>query len=314
MTSYAEQLQDALAAVRIHDPATFSWLGRRRRVLPSRLDPCITDAEQRRILLAGIQASLYVSFYCHGRVMHAPLGRADRPADRDLVAALAYANAGRGGWDGGWRLERLEGDVAVASRDVRIRVGNTRRRTIGNDRIEVRRPNGLQALSPGHYMALSDAPMPDGAVVRAYFNVPPVAAAALVGVVTRRLNREARAFRLKVGSHPATLARCDGAVLFLPAAPFDPQAVRELAAATPLRSRVPAFTFRVAPGTGLAEGGDDSFGMLRCGVVAEGVIRAWEQGAQHPPARLQVVRAAFEEAGIDLTAPYRDPGFQPHVL
>jgi HopA1 effector protein family len=316
MTPYLEQLGDALAAIRIHDRFSYSWLGRRTCVLPARLRPYVSDAELRRILHARVRESLYTSFYCHGRAMPAPLGRAQRQADPELTRSLERANAGNGGWDAGWTLERLEGDVAIASRELRVRAGPDRRRAAADGRIELRRPKGLGALSPGHYMALSDASMPDGAVVRVYWNTPPASAPRLLGALTERLNRDAIAFRMKVASHPATLARCDGAVLYVPIGQFDERTIRDLAATIPLRHHVPAFTLQAAPGVGLAEDGGDgeSFGLLRCGSLAEGLLRAREHRARGHAARLRVVLDTLEESGVDPAAPYRDPRLVPHVL
>ncbi len=78
-----------------------------------------------------------------------------------------------------------------------------------------------------------------------------------------------------------------------------------------LKRPVPALTKRIAPGVGLAEdpeGGNDSFGMHRCRLLAEGLVRGWERGAESVEDRLAVVIETFEEAGIDPERPYLNPG------
>jgi hypothetical protein len=84
-----------------------------------------------------------------------------------------------------------------------------------------------------------------------------------------------------------------------------------------LRPRIPALTLELAPGVGLAEGTRDavSFGTHRCGLIAEAVVRAHEQGLTRPAARLAMVADRFAEAGVALDAPYREPALAGrHVL
>jgi hypothetical protein len=78
-----------------------------------------------------------------------------------------------------------------------------------------------------------------------------------------------------------------------------------------LKASTPAFTKPLAPGLGLSEdpaGGLDSFGMTRCGLLADAALRAAELGAVTIPERLDVVAARFAEDGIDLDAPYLNSG------
>ena len=63
-------------------------------------------------------------------------------------------------------------------------------------------------------------------------------------------------------------------------------------------------------GSGLAEdpGLRESFGQNRCRLVADAVIRAYEQGKKSLDERLQVVADRFAEANINLTEPFLSPG------
>ena len=72
----------------------------------------------------------------------------------------------------------------------------------------------------------------------------------------------------------------------------------------------PAFTKRLAPGLGLAEdfGDGGSFGLHRCGLLAEGVVAAREGGRGADDERLAVVVEHLRAAGVDPDAPYLRPG------
>ena len=72
---------------------------------------------------------------------------------------------------------------------------------------------------------------------------------------------------------------------------------------------MPVFTKRVAPGVALAEdpGTEESFGQNRCRVLAEGMIRAYEQRARSLDRRLRVVAESYAAEGISLTHPYLNP-------
>ena len=69
---------------------------------------------------------------------------------------------------------------------------------------------------------------------------------------------------------------------------------------------VPALTLSVAPGVGFAEdpGGVASFGMDRCGLIADGVERALDLGATSLEDRLALVAEAFRRSGADLDRPF----------
>jgi hypothetical protein len=77
-----------------------------------------------------------------------------------------------------------------------------------------------------------------------------------------------------------------------------------------LNPATPVFTKQLAPGLGLAEEPSEggSFGMHRCGLLADALIRASEHGATSLDDRLGVVAECFEEAGLSLDRPFLNPG------
>jgi class II lanthipeptide synthase len=154
-------------------------------------------------------------------------------------------------------------------------------------------------------------------VMRVYWNLRLAGVTALVRALTSLLNGRRVPFRLKLADHPRRLDRCDAAVLYVPLDAFDalraPLAKVASDVSAGLSPRVPAFALCLAPGMGVAEdvGNTESFGERRCALLAE----AAERGIKELDARLDVVAAVFEEAGISIDAPYRDPALEArHVL
>lgn len=323
MSRYREQAGAALRAVRILSPARYAWLGRASRPPSARIRAEMGERELRGQLVASVREELYASFYCHGRPVPARWGQSEPvAADPWLADALSRANRGRGGWEPGWRVERLEAtEVVVTSARLRARVAAGDCRTNDGELrpgspVDVRLPKELPALSPGFHTVLADAGAPAPAtapLVRVYWNVRRAGAPALVAAVSSRLNAQQVPFRLKIADHPLRLDRCDAAVLYLPGDAFaglEP-ALRQIAAAlTPrLRPFVPAFTQPLAPGVGLAEerGAAESFGERRCALLADAVVRVHERGIEPLGAQVEAVAERFAEDGIRLDAPYREP-------
>src|SRR4029077_15283272 len=95
----------------------------------------------------------------------------------------------------------------------------------------------------------------------------------------------------------------------------DVEAARDAIAATyralhgSLRPAVPLFTREIAPGLAFAESPPtrDSFGMHRCGVIAEGLVMAQQRGAVEPEARLTILRERLTDYGLELDRLERNP-------
>jgi hypothetical protein len=324
VSPYRGQVAAALAAVSLRGPLGYVWLGRPGRTLPAWLRDGMDDAERRAFLLSSVRGELYASFYCRGRVEPARW-REPQPVAGDpwLLEALAAANAGSGGWEPGWSIERIEGEVAVVrSPALRARVplsacraddGPPQPGADASLRLASERPG----LSPGH-LTLVGGEL-DGDVVRVYWHVIAAGAVELVRALTSRLEADGFAYRFKLAHHPLGFNRADAAVLYLRAEDFPPlrTALAGLAEALAhrLRPRVPAFTLPLAAGVGLAEDPGESFGEHRCRLLAEGILEAREHGARGRTARSERVMARFARAGVDIDAPYLEPAMEGrHVL
>jgi type III HopA1-like effector protein len=310
------RLRHALGAVRILWPGAFSFAG---RVFPG---PAATLVER-------LKTELYLGCYCQSlpAAGDVPPGAApeDTAAEREeLLQLLAAANASRERRLTGWRvLARLpDGRLAARRHDAVFTfpagglIDSGGGAPAPGAACDLLLPRESRRLDEEFYFAFGETPglqEDGGAIVRLYWNVGREGAPRLFAVLTRRLNRFRLPFQLKCANRPRQLARLDAAVLFVARRHY--RAVAEvLAGSYPdleplLGPETPLFTKRLAPGLGLAEEpGGESFGSGRCRLVAEGIWRAWLQGAEDLEPRLAAVAAEFRRAGLDLERPYLNPG------
>jgi hypothetical protein len=333
MSSFGDQVADALRAVRVTSPASFQWFGepaaRLRRGVRSALSP----SAARALLVTRLASELYESFFTHG----APAPRNAHGVDTGrsdpvFVAALSGANAGAGGWSDGWRVVDAYDDDVVVQRDgPRLRSAPSDLRVVAGGApapgaiVLARRPAELRAASPGFYIALGDVAGgrgPHAVEVRVYFHLTRAGAVPLIAAATRLLNDERVAFTLKVVDHPRRFRRCDAAVLYLEQDAFAraraPLRAVVAACAPHLRPATPPFTKRLAPGVGLGEHAPvlgPSFGTGRCRLLAEGIVDAAEQRLTRPEDRMDAVAGSFARHGIDLDAAHlASPGRDDYVL
>jgi hypothetical protein len=322
MSAFADQLAGVAAAVEIVSPTRYKWLGEPSEPLPEHVERRLTAEDARGYLTYSLSNRLYSDFYCPGYATLPPPRATVDPVRGDpmLVEALSRSNGGGGCWEPGWRLVAREGaEVVVERGGLVLRAAPQECRGLPEGggaadegvELELLYPKEMLRISPGFYMATAARPFDDAdGLVRLYWNLSPAGAVQFVREATRLVDEAGFGARLKVANHPALYDRCDAGVLYLPMtdALVAGDLVRALhrAVAGHLAPRVPAFTRRLAAGVGLAEdpGGGQSFGQSRCGLVAEGLVRAYERGIGEPAARVEVVRERMAEDGLDPDAPY----------
>jgi hypothetical protein len=323
MSTYQAQVAEAVQALAIQLPITYSWFGKPAPRLSARTRQALTSQTARNYLLFQLETKLYGDFYCRGGATAQPLPQGSLVHGRTpFVAALSTANAGRGGWEPGWEVRAVAGDVVTLRRGGLTITAHTSVCDPGDDLapgqvVALHIPKELLASSPGFYMAVGDTGSLDeraGPLVRFYWHLTAEAAVPFLAAATAALNGAGVPFRLKVDNDPGGYVRCDSGVLYVFKRDYErvaavvravyPQVARGLRPATPV------FTKRLAPGLGLAEdpGSKDSFGQHRCRLLGDGLIRAAEAGQRSLPARLAAIAARFAEDGISLDAPFLNPG------
>ncbi|GAC1349480.1 MAG: hypothetical protein NVSMB27_23020 [Ktedonobacteraceae bacterium] len=326
MNDYSEQVEAAIRATVFHSPTSYSWFGKQSWPLTPTIKRALTPQTERNYLLFNLQSQLYTDFYSPGLAMPTARETAVRPVTgmTPFVEALSAANVGNGYWEDGWEVRGVEdGKVIVRREGLELWVRRQDCRVTQSDQIapgmqlSLRFPKELSSISPGFYMALSDRALTgedSRCVVRFYWNLSSEGAVRFMQTVTTMLNGADLPFKLKILNDPHQFTRCDAAVLYTRGSDYN--AVSEMLAtiysvvASSLRQRTPAFTKQLAAGLGLAEdpGQAESFGEHRCRMLADGMIRAYEQGKKSLDERLQVVEDCFAEAGIRLDNPFLNPG------
>lgn len=323
----AMQMQAALEAVRIRSATSFSWFGSPSPDVPRTASLAMTPEDKRNYLCHQLQLRLYSDFYTKGAAAPGTEpGSITKPTSGTLfVTALSEANAGTGAREGGWTVVDVDGDLVTVARDG-LQVWVTRNEIYadlegdpspGQTRA-VRFPKELLKLSPGFYLALGNEGLAflDGRIlVRFYLHLRAEDAPRLMRLVTKLLNGERIPFRFKALDHPAQYDRCDGAVLYVERAHYErvlPIIRRILTELGPrLGKSTPVFTKALAPGLGLAEqpvASGGSFGMDRCRLVAEAIVRIYERDLTTMADRLDVLEEVFAEDGVTLATPYLNPG------
>jgi hypothetical protein len=320
-------LESALEAVRVHSSKSYSWLGQRALSLPSVVAKAVEGDAARDYLRHALQQHLYRRWYRLGGTASADAADAGTHAialPTPFLAALSKANLGRGPYESGWHVHAIDGDFIVVQRDGLLLWARPDEIVSVDGAtpnlaapVAVHLPKELLRALPGFYLALGDNELPPPGkepIVRLYWNIPVNAAPLLMESVTTKLNEAGVPFRCKMMSAPDAYVCCDAAVLYIPKRYYT--FVEELIVAihrglrTSMGDVVPALTKQLAPGLGLAEdpGNGDSFGMHRCDLVAEGIIRAREHRQRSMRKRLTSVITCFNEAGIDCNHPYLNPG------
>ena len=317
MTAHAERVALALRAAAVESPTSYAWFGRASRPLPAGVAASIGAEATRAFLVQGLEGVLYRSFYSQGAP--APLSAhaaVPAPPDPAFVAALSDVNAGRGGWQPGWCVERVE-PLVVGHDGLRVHAEPADCRPAGaapGADVSVRRPKEHRSASAGYYTALGDAPFTvggDDRELRVYFHLTAAGAAPLLATGTRVLNHAGVPFALKVVDNPSRLPplrrrRSVPPIRGLrpcpPGAAGDTDGVRAAPAGERARVRQAARRRR---------GGRRAPARPRRELRGEpvpagrrGHRRGPRAGASALEARLAAVARRFAERGLDLDEPY----------
>ena len=335
MNSVRETLEARLAEivglVRILSLKVFDFNGRTVEVLPPlpRRLPALPMIEQ-------LQAELYANAYCI-RLDGTGFG-SEEGEDRDMYNPLTAANTSRARVDDNWLVTEIDpaGAVSVSKYGVVRRIPPTEifpdsgAATQGSARPAppARLGQLVTILLPreypeqgGFYFAFGEtvaSSLESRPAVRFYWSIPVSGAVPLLAALTHTLNSKAIPFVFKCPRRSTAYRRFDSGTLFVgkpwvtataSALPKVYEAVADL-----LRPEVPLFTRLLRPGLSFAEdpGGNESFGMSRCRLLAEGLWTAFVEGAHGTQAGVDVVGRHLLQNGIELSRPYLNPWSVDH--
>lgn len=236
---------------------------------------------------------------------------------------LHNSNSGEGYFQPGWSVlrEESDGSLAVTNGELRLHIRRyehlqpSQREAVAGDVIAIRMPKNL--VQSGFYMAVGDVGLYSNnhlqdqqVTVRIYLNLTPEGAVKVMGSLTQYLNEAEILFQFKVLYHPKYYERCDSGVLYFDKSDYE--VVRQILNKVYIeneahfKSEIPLFAMQLAPGLGLAEEPDqkfveqESFGMNRCQIVANGLLETWHQGDNSLEGRMKAILGQFSYLGIDL--------------
>ena len=323
MNLYLSQLKAAVQAVGFLNDTQFTWFGTASEAPSPAVRRALTPETIRGFLHYQLQQTLYSQFYTKG----APLPYSDRAEwareDSGFVAELAAANQGKGSVETGWTARGVRaGRVVVERQGLTLEVvpeacvPPVSKPLASPVQISLLVPSARPNLSPGYFLVIGDTPVSQGdGLVRLYWHLKPEGAARWLQSATAALNACDLPFHLKVLHSPQLYTRCDAGVLYLPKSALGAAqpAMRDIYAhvEAQLRSEVPAFTKSLALGLGLAESpANESFGLHRCRLIADGLVRSRTEGRTDTAGRLDCVLACCADEGLDIERPYLNPGSQ----
>lgn len=326
MNAYRRQVMGVIRGAAVHSAAAYSWFGNISPKIAGTGRRADGKNPVRETLISHLRSQLYTDFYCQGLAAPHRQQILDQQASgtTPFIQELSAANTGRGCRQSGWHLrEVIDGDRVIARRDgmdVVAEKGDCEPAPSGSvtagTELILRLPKEFISISPGFYMALGNNDVGDeasGKLVRVYWHIQATGAAHFMRCATSLLNGSNIRFKLKAVNEVARYGRCDAAVLYL--------CKEDYPAASPLLEEIhsqvagsllplpPALTKPLAPGVGLAEdpGVGESFGLNRCQILAEGLVRGFEEGIKSPAGRLRIVEKCFDKKGIDLDHPFLNP-------
>jgi hypothetical protein len=240
---------------------------------------------------------------------------------------LHGSNSGQGYFDPSWSVlrEESDGSLAVTKGGLRLHIQRdkhlqpTQQAAVVGDTVAILMPKNR--VQNGFYMAVSNVGFSriedsksQQVTVRIYFNLTPDGAVAVMGILTQRLNEVAIPFCFKVLYNPKDYQRYDSGVLYFDKRDYEAvgRVLKVIYAEhqSHFKPEVPLFTMQLAPGLGLAEepdqkfGDQESFGMNRCQIVANGLLEAWQQGDASSEGRMKAIFEQFSIVGIDLQCVY----------
>lgn len=251
---------------------------------------------------------------------------ADPPAPAavpDIPSLVGAAVGIEPAWDAGWRLlgpSSAAGAYVAKGESVRwAGVGEfAPDPTDGGVWLLV--PRQSTAQMPGFFFVIGRTPgdqMEETNLVRFYLHSTASTTVAVASAVIGVLDACQVPFRYKTLASTPLYDRTDASVLYVSArhADFVARRLRDSLGRRHewLRPAVPLFTARVAHGIGMAvdPGTGASFGMDRCGLVADAIVAAWRAGQTSETERWQTVVARFAAAGLDMARPFLRAGQAP---
>ncbi|MBY5856125.1 hypothetical protein GR239_24905 [Rhizobium leguminosarum] len=313
-------LRAVVEAISLGREVSFEWLGKTIPVLSPSMARKLGGNVARAHMVQKIKNFLYTNFYMRGEPCEPRSTPLQGTAARSqFVQDILFADSGQNKWHYGGVIHEVFDDhviVECGTLKVQARLEDCISPTlplVKGAKVRLRLGRNSLRSSPGFCLLFGDFDLPaEGPKLRFYWNLDPGLAVRFVSEATSRLNASHIPFRLKVLTDPLAYDRCDAGVLYIERSGLGAVAdeiAKVYSAIGPLREKVPAFTRKLAPGLAAADdpGNGESFGMHRCGLLAEALMLAFEQGVYDTDGRSDFVYKFFASVGIDHERPFLQP-------
>ncbi|HLO83396.1 MAG TPA: T3SS effector HopA1 family protein [Nostocaceae cyanobacterium] len=249
--------------------------------------------------------------------------------DLAFYQQLHENNFGEGNFDPGWSVirEETDGSLAVTKGGLRLHIQRDKhlqpaeKAAVIGDSVAILLPknrvqNGFYVSIGNSGISRLDTNNQNGqpVIVRVYFHFTPEGAVRVMGNITKQLNLHAIPFSFKVLYNPQDYKRHDSGVLYFDKRDYE--VIKEVLQVVYTENKsyflpeIPLFTKQLVPGLGLAEEPDqkftenESFGLNRCQIVANGLLEAWHQGDNSTEGKIKAILRNFSLLEIDIQRPY----------
>ena len=247
--------------------------------------------------------------------------------DLEFYNRIHTSNNGQGYFEPGWLIlkEEEDGSLVVRKGGLKMHIERDQHLQIAEqnavvgDTVAIKMPKNR--VQNGFYVSVGNARVNlhrdaknESVLVRIYFNLTPDGAVGVMGNLTQQLNERNIPFDFKVLYNPQDYQRHDSGVLYFDKSNYElvHQILQKVYPENQshFKAEVPLFTLQLAPGLALAEepnqkfAEQESFGMNRCQIIANGLLEAWYQDKNFPDEKMQYIFEQFSISGIDLNHTY----------
>ncbi len=284
----------------------------------------IAGQPQRQQLQQHLVNTLYSVAYCQMPQEDTKATLQLPEKNQDFIKKLSAANGSSTGLDMNWRVYALnDSGNAFVEKNGEVRHLPLQGFQFANPAdqqlkmgiyVHIVRQKESTILQPSFYYVYGNLTIPqETALVRFYWNLKPEGMHLLIAQLTSLLNQYKIPFSFKCLNHPAYYKRADNAVLYVEkkSTPIInlllPKVFDKI---TPhLNKEVPLFTKKIRDGVAFAEdpGNNESFGMHRSRILAEGLLKAYDQKWKKPEKVLSVVLENIKSTGLDPEHLYLNP-------
>ena len=323
---YQNELTSIIEAIKIISPDTFLFAGKSHT---SNTNIPYSSQGTKAIdpLVRSLTDVLYQQFYCRKFTGTYYEQVPVTEGNAIFQETLSNANSTIERWDNDWIIEQiLPTGQYVAYKNGKykflypgefITVTHEGFLPKAGTRIAIHCFKESRSIQPGFYFVFSNEIYDQqdlSMLVRFYWNIKNTGAADLIKLLTQNLNKYKIPFSFKCVNSSSFFTRSDAAVLYLAKPDFHIAAQVLVSIYSEIEKElnddVPIFTKKLNSGLSLAEdpATGESFGMSRCGIIAEGIKNAYQNGQVTDEKTMHEIQQSFQARGIQINLPYLNAG------